>query len=268
VSIPELDRHMSVGATATSAQVLTVPRGTEVTAVVTPVYAGGGGIPSNASLPVTVPPVTDGEALVRAAYADFLDRTPQGLEIMEDPIALDTGTTTRRAVVTRLAGSEEWVATIVDGLYTDTLGRPGDAAGRAFWIDAIRTGRVTVAKAAAGFYASQEYVDGIGGGTLPTWISDLYTKVLGRTATNADRSYWVGQVAVRGRGWVALQIFQSRESAATRVQGLYQALLGRAAEPSAVTYWGPRVVARGDIALAVDLASSPEYLARAHTRFG
>ena len=98
-------------------------------------------------------------------------------------------------------------------------------------------------------------------------MSDLYLKVLGRTASDADRAYWVGQVPTRGRGWVALQIFQSRESAATRVQGLYQTLLGRAAEPGAVAFWGPRVVAQGDIALAIDLASSPEYLARARTRF-
>lgn len=266
VAVPELEVEMSVGPTATSARILSVPRGTTVTAIVTPVYAGGGGVPSNASLPVSVPPVTDGEAFVRAAWQDFLDRDPAGLEILQVPADIDTGVRTRRQVVTELAASEEWVATIVDGLYEDTLGRPGDADGRAFWIEAIRSGRVTVAKAAAGFYASDEYVSGIGGGTLPTWVADLYQKVLGRTATDADATYWVGQVPLRGRGWVALQIFQSRESAATRVQALYQTLLGRAAEPSAVAFWGPRVVARGDIALAVDLASSPEYLARAHVR--
>ena len=82
----------------------------------------------------------------------------------------------------------------------------------------------------------------------------------------ADVAYWVGNVPARGRGWVALQIFQSRESATTRVQALYQALLGRAAEPSAVDFWARRVVTRGDIALAVDLASSTEYLARARQR--
>ncbi|HEX7131068.1 MAG TPA: CocE/NonD family hydrolase [Iamia sp.] len=268
IALPELGRTTTAGADATSVFVNDVPRGTAVTAIVTPVYADGGGIASNASLPVTIPAVTDGEAFVQAAWQDFLDQEPSANHFGEFGIGIDIGTTTRRAVVTELAASEEWVAAIVDGLYEDTLGRPGDPDGRAFWIDAIRTGHTTVAKAAAGFYASSEYVNGIGGGTLPSWVSDLYVKVLGRTATDQDRAYWVGQVPTRGRGWVALQIFQSAESAADRVEALYQALLGRAAEPSAVAFWGPRVVARGDIALAVDLASSAEYLARAHARFG
>jgi predicted acyl esterase len=263
VSIPELDRHMSVDGTDLSARVLSIPRGTEVTAVVTPVYADGGGVPSDASLPVTIPPVTDGEAFVRAAHEDLLGREATALELMTDAVDVDSGLTTRRAVATRLAGSEEWVATIVDGLYEDTLGRPGDPDGRAFWIDAIRSGRVSVAKAAASFYGSDEYVDRAG--TLRAWVAELYDVVLGRTAGDDELDWWVAQIP-RGRGWVALQIFQSPESAATRVQDLYQALLGRAAEPSAVTFWAPRVVARGDIALAVDLVTSAEYLARAHTR--
>lgn len=266
VTFPELERTVAAGATATSVMISEVARGTAVTAVVTPVYADGGGIASNATLPVTIPDVTDGEAFVRAAWPDFLDREPNETDFGVSAVAIDVGTRSRRSVVTELAASEEWVAAIVDGLYEDTLGRPGDPDGRAYWIDAIRSGRTTVAKAAAGFYASAEYVDGLGGGTLPSWIADLYQKVLGRTAGSADVDYWVGRVSARGRGWVALQIFQSRESATDRVQALYQALLGRAAEPAAVEFWAPRVVAQGDIALAVDLASSAEYLARAHQR--
>jgi hypothetical protein len=268
VTLPELARTETVGGSATSIRITGVPRGTEVTAVVTPVYAGGGGIASNASLPVTIPPVTNGEAFVQAAWADFLDREPSGEEMAEVPAAVDTGATTRRAVVTELANSDEWIRTIVDRLYEDTLGRAPDTDGWTYWVDTIRSGRFTVAKVAASFYGSAEYVNGIGGGTLPTWVADLYVKVLGRTATETDIDYWVGQVPIRTRGGVALQIFQSRESAATRVQALYQTLLGRAAEPDGVAFWGPRVVAKGDIVLAVDLASSAEYLARAHTRFG
>ncbi len=268
VTFPELSRTETVAGSATSIRITGVPRGTEVTAVVTPVYAGGGGIASNTSLPVTIPAVTNGEAFVQAAWADFLDREPSGEEMAEVPVAIDTGATTRRAVVTELARSDEWIRTIIDELYEDTLGRAPDEDGWTYWVDTIRSGRFTVAKVAASFYGSAEYVNGIGGGTLPTWVADLYEKVLGRTATETDIDYWVGQVPIRTRGGVALQIFQSRESAATRVQALYQTLLGRAAEPDGVAFWGPRVVAKGDIVLAIDLASSAEYLARAHTRFG
>ena len=34
-----------------------------------------------------------------------------------------------------------------------------------------------------------------------------------------------------------------------------------------VAFWAPRIVRTGDITLAVDLAASAEYLARAQTRF-
>jgi hypothetical protein len=201
-------------------------------------------------------------------WPDFLARDAGSTDLSTHARELDLGNRTRRQVATELAHSDEWIRVIVEKLYQDTLGRVPDTDGWLFWTDAIGSGRLTVAKVAASFYASAEYLNGIGGGTLPTWVADLYEKVLGRTATEADVAYWVGQVPIRGRGWVALQIFQSRESAGTRVEDLYQILLGRAAEPSAVDFWGPRVVATGDIVLAIDLASSAEYLARAHTRFG
>ncbi len=263
IDIPELERSMSVS--GTSATVVDVPRETPVTVVVTPVYAGGGGFASHPTAPVAVPAETDGEVFVRAAYQDFLDRSATSEDLVQEAVAIDTGERSRRSLLAELAGSEEWVAAIVDQLYEDTLGRPGDPGGRAFWIDAIRSGRVTVAKAAAGFYASAEYLARLG--SLHRWVADLYDTILGRPSSDADEAYWVGHVPRMGRGWVALQIFQSAESAADRVEALYQALLGRSAEPGAIAFWGPRVVARGDIALAVDLAASAEYLARAHQRF-
>ena len=64
--------------------------------MVTPVYAGGGGVASNASLPVTIPAVTDGEAFVRAAWRDFLDQEADANQLGE--FGIGTSTSARRPV--------------------------------------------------------------------------------------------------------------------------------------------------------------------------
>ena len=109
--------------------------------------------------------------------------------------ALATGATTRDRVVRDLARSPEYVSTLVEQLYVDTLGRPGDSPGTAFWTEEIRSGRRTVARVAASFYASPEYYGGIGGGTDRSWIADLYQKVLGRAASPSDLDYWAAETA-------------------------------------------------------------------------
>jgi hypothetical protein len=258
---------VTVGAGTTQATVPGLARGTTVSVVVTPQYAGGGGAPSTPSLAVTIPELTSHDRFVLAGFADFLGRTPSDGERAMVASQIGAGTLTRRSWLEDVASSEEWVGHIVDQLYLDTLGRTGDAGGRAYWIDAISSGRLSVAKVAASFYGSPEYFSGIGGGTLDTWVADLYVKLLDRSGSAQDRAYWVQQAGLRGRGWVALRMFQSRESAGDRVAALYATLLGRAPSAGDVEFWAPRVVRTGDITLAVDLATSAEYLARAQTRF-
>jgi hypothetical protein len=207
-----------------------------------------------------------GESWVWAAYQDFLDREPTPEEISAAVARLEDGVP-RSTLARELATSEEWIAHLVTAFYTDTLDRNPSAGEVTYWAGELGSGRRTVAQVAASFYASQEYFAGIGGGTTSSWIGDLYTKLLGRPATTADVKYWSGQVTARGRGWVALQMFQSLESRRARVAALYQELLGRAPDAAGRDYWAARLTAEGDIALARDLASSGEYLARARTRF-
>lgn len=209
----------------------------------------------------------DERPFVKAAYTDFLDRLPTTSELNQTNAALATGGTTRDRVVRDLARSPEYVSTLVEQLYVDTLGRPGDGPGTAFWTEEIRSGRRTVAQVAASFYASPEYYGGIGGGTDRTWIADLYQKVLGRSASPSDLDYWAAETARRGRSNVALRMYQSLESRRTRVDALYQALLGRTAETSGRDYWAERITAEGDLTLAINLASLSEYHARAEVRF-
>ena len=116
---------------------------------------------------------------------------------------------------------------------------------------------------AAAFYASNEYYVGIGGGTDPSWVTDLYAKLLDRPADPGGLAYWTRQTATAGRDSVARRFFQSPESARARLTGLYQDLLGRAPDPSGLAYWSAKVVTAGDLALAVNLAASNEYRNRA-----
>ncbi len=217
------------------------------------------------SKPVTFRARSATESFVTAAHVDFLGEKPTRSELATDTAAL-VGGQTRSAYLRAMTTSDAWLAAIVNGLYQDTLGRNGGAGEVAYWSDQLRSGW-SVARVAASFYAAPEYFNGIGGGTNATWVADLYDKILLRPASGADVTYWVGETQAKGRGNVALRLYQSPESAGTRVRGLYRTLLGRSPSAGDLTYWRPVVIARGDLSLAVSLAAAPEYTTRAATRF-
>jgi hypothetical protein len=160
-----------------------------------------------------------------------------------------------------LAKTNEWIGKIIEDLYQDTLGRAADGPGKAYWTGRIQAG-MSVADVAGQFYGSNEYFSNIGGGTVPTWIDDLYVKLLGRPADAGGRGYWTAQTNARGRVSVATEFFQTLESRRARVTGLYQSLLGRGPDPVGRDYWAGQVLTQGDIALAASLAGSDEYLAK------
>ena len=203
---------------------------------------------------------------MRAAYQDFLDRQPDVKELSNHAGTIDSGNGTRASLVRSLARSPEYVTALVQRFYADTLGRPGDPGGVAFWVDQLRTGRKTVAQVAGSFYASPEYY-GRAGGTDRAWITDLYGVFFDRAPTTGDLTYWTGRISSRGRTRVAVELFQSLESRRQRVQRLYDELLRRDGDPAGVDFWAGRITTTGDLALAVDLASSAEYLDRAQVRY-
>ena len=207
-------------------------------------------------------------AFLTAAYEDFLGRAPSVDELSSaTSVPLDT-VAARGRVVSGLSTSSEWIGVTVDKLYQDTLGRPADTSGKAYWVGALSQGRMTVAQAAANFYSSSEYFTGFGHSSVATWVSDLYTKVLARSADQSGLAYWASAAARHGRWWVAYSFYQSSESCHTRVKNLYAALLGRAPDTGGWDYWAGQVKAKGDLVLAAQLASSPEYYSRAWDRYG
>jgi hypothetical protein len=204
------------------------------------------------------------EAFVRALHQDFLGRDATDVELAGRLADLADGRS-RADLVRTFAGSDEWIRSLVDGYYRSTLGRPADDAGRAHWIRVIRSG-VAPATVAADFYASEEYHRRVGG-TDQAWIADLYGELLHRDADAGGASYWVGQLGAGvARRDAALSFYQSLESRLTRVTGLYQALLGRDPDPAGRQHWAGVLADGHDLRLAVNLATSDEYYARAASR--
>lgn len=216
-----------------------------------------------ATVVVQYSPRTGTEAFVVAARTDFTGAAGQG-DVLADAAALATGQT-KSAYLAGLSRSDEYLRHVVDQMYLDTLGRPGEPSGVDFWVGRLRNGW-TVDRVAASFYASAEYHSRVGG-TDQAWVEDLYQTLLGRTADATGRDYWVGEIQKIGRGNVARRFYQTRESGGFRVKALYDFLLDRAPSASDVSYWTPVVLRRGDLTLAVQLAASPEYAARAVGRF-
>lgn len=218
---------------------------------------------------VIPPPLTPDERFVVQAHRHFLGRSPTEAERGLWAAFLDGPSSRRASFVSALALSPEWVGALVDRFYNDTLGRNGDPAGRAFWVNQIRSRRLSPSAVAAFFYASDEYFARFGGSSLSTWVGDLYLKLLGRAVDADGIAHWV-EVAVRsGRRAVAANLYQSLESRLRRVERLYLDLLERPPDPAGHRYWAGVILRTGsDVALATNLASSEEYYRRAQVLVG
>lgn len=231
------------------------------------VYANASG-----TLTMTAPtPVSnaakDGK-FVRAAYLDFLDRAATAAEANGWSNSISVGDVTRKGFLDGLTTSDAWLGATVDRMYQDTLGRAGDPGGRAYWIGQLKARKKTVAQVAAMFYSSDEYFTGFGHSDVRTWVLDLYDKLLGRSGAGdtAGVDYWVARTAQIGRDLVARNFYETVESRHARVRNLYLKLLNREPEPGGWDYWAGQVLKTGDLALAADLAASPEYYDRSQTR--
>ena len=163
----------------------------------------------------------------------------------------------RSQVVENLAHSDAWAGTVVDDLYRDVLGRPADAAGRAYWVARQASGLRTQ-DLAAHFYASPEY-DAESGGNQ-AYVRRLYRALLAREPDSNGLAYWTGRLeAGAPPGSITAGFYQSIESRRARVRGLYTTILGRSPDVGGLEFWSDRLLRHDDIALAVQLASSAEY---------
>lgn len=216
----------------------------------------------------TISPMSLSEArsLVKATYNDFFHRSPSSSELSTWAGALSSGGIDQTTFLNAIVTSPEWVSQLVTGYYQDTLGRAPDSGGLSYWVSLIRGG-MSPAEVAAHFYGSAEYF-ARSGGTNDGYVRSLYAALLGRSPETAGLNYWKGRLN-RGepRDRIAYEFYQSVESRGRRVRGLYQQLLGRSPDAGGLNYWIGQLADGNDLRLALNLASSAEYRARAMSRF-
>jgi SpoIID/LytB domain protein len=211
--------------------------------------------------------VTQAQAtkLVQALYQDILGRQP-------DPVGLNTWTSAVMAGgdTTPVAGgivmSYERLNTFVRRQYAQALNRQPDPVGTDHWIRKLQQG-MSVPELQVQVYASQEGFNVLGGGDLYTWVDGVYRGVLGRSASEGDRVYWVAQMQNGGDRWtVARAIILSDEAALLRLNEYYQLMLGRNADPAGISTYKPMMAGNGDFVLPIQIGRSLEYFYRAQTR--
>ena len=212
------------------------------------------------------------EYFVKKLYTDFLGRPAGESEVQSWAQQISMGRLDRYGVATSLSRSDEWITTVIENFYRNTLQRDPDQAGLQGWINAARNG-MPVAQIASAFYSSPEYFANVGRNDNRTWVTDLYPKLLLRTGEQQGIDSWVNALN-RGmpRSTVAFGFYQSPETLGVRIDNLYRKLLSRPAEPAsagnagAIGSWSPFVRNNGDLVLAAALAGSQEYLNLAQPR--
>lgn len=155
-------------------------------------------------------------------------------------------------------GDAGWGSQVVDGAFTEILGRRADDAGRRYWtarlLDDLRPRDVYVALAVS--------PEGLGGaaGTIEATVDDLYRALLGRSPDPAGLTHFSTRMHSGATATaVASELVGSHEGRSRRVDALYRRLLGRPADPTGLTHWSDQLAVVEDREVAAQLAASREY---------
>lgn len=92
---------------------------------------------------------------------------------------------------------------LITATYQRYLGRDPEAAGLAFWLGQMNSGR-HIEQMQSGFIASDEFY-ARGGGTDRGWVTLLYQTVLDRSPASSEVDWWVSTMqGGMNRGTVSL----------------------------------------------------------------
>jgi hypothetical protein len=231
-------------------------------------YAALGTIRAVAAANLGVPamPRATAQAVVRALYADLLDRGTDSTGLSTWTTRLMQGTS-QADLVAELTRSDEYINKRVRQAYREVLGREPEPAGAANWLAAVRSGIATVDDAQRRFYDSQEYFNR-SGGTNAGYVRLLYSTVLGRSATAADVAVWAPRMGTpQGRAAVVDGIWFSQEAAKRRAGAYYRVFLQREPDGPGVQSWANVLLQRGEGAVRTGIAGSQEYQKKALVRY-
>jgi hypothetical protein len=210
---------------------------------------------SNAVVPSTTDLV---ERYVQRVYADLFGRAP-------DPAGLDFWAGSLRhatpysAVANGITYSREFRSGLIGGSYQRYLGRAPEPAGLDGWLAEMGRG-LHIEQMQSGFIASPEFYARAGGAPR-NWIVDLYSTVLGRSASPTEIDAWEAILAGgASRQSVAVGFLYSSEHLTEVVDGYYLDLLGRSIDPVGAHGWVAAIqTGSRDEEIIAAIVSSAEY---------
>lgn len=202
-------------------------------AAVVAVLGAAAPAPANPPAPPPQPPTTN------APSDTYRGRTEAWVRTRAYPALMARGATDAearfwadRVVRSSPAAVAGHVATALDargvqvGLaYRQVLDRDPSSPDRRYWAERLVAGwshdRLTAFLLSSPEQARRFPVDA-------DWVTFAFARVLGRTASSADRSWWAGQVAATDRNWTARRILDAPEARGLAADGVYLAVRGRA----------------------------------------
>ncbi len=206
-------------------------------------------------------PSIDPEAI--ATYVDLAFERLQGRAPTTEEATrwqAQVGDGDRLSLAEELVVGEHFAGVLVDDLYRSALGRNADGEGRSYWVATMADG-LKYEHLGTLFYGSPEYFRRAGG-TNEAFVTSLYLNILGRQPDSEGLQYWLGLLE-GGRATpadVANAFFRSLESRRDRARGMYQRVIQSDPDSVEVEQNAERLLTIDDLALAAELAASPEFV--------
>jgi hypothetical protein len=173
-------------------------------------------------------------AFIANLYGSILDRGVDATGLNYWLWQLANGTT-REQAASQVWQSAEHRAVQIAGYYQRYLNRGPDAAAMNYWLGVFQSGATEVGVQST-FIASGEFQAAHPNQT--TFLTAVYTDVLGRAAGAGDLSYWQQQMNQgMTAGQVAAQILTSNERYQNALDQFYQAFLHRTPGAGESSYW-------------------------------
>jgi hypothetical protein len=218
------------------------------------------------------------EAQAARLYQAAFNRAPDQAGLAYWTNALKSGTPLVQIAGGFLASAEAKAlygtsdnSALVTSFYENVLHRAPDAAGTAYWTNALNKGTATVAQVLVGFSESIENKANTPDAQTAS-VARLYYAELGRAPDAAGLSYWTSKLG-SGATLVdeASALARSTEFTATYgaldntgfVSQLYENVLGRAADAAGLAVWTRQLAAgtsRGNV--VVSFSESAEFKAK------
>ncbi len=200
------------------------------------------------------------EAFVKGIYSTLLGRVADASGLVYW-VGILKGGAARSSIVTAFWNSSENRGREVDAYYRVYLGRNADQQGHGYWVSQLQAGADETAIVLSFLLSAEELK-----APNDVFVQRLYQGALGRGASAADVSYWVGQLAQgTTRQQVANSFVFSGEAAGVAVDSFYEAYFQRTSDAGGRAYWIGQISNRqaSYANLAITLLESDEFFKNA-----